>query len=165
MRRNRFTNSHSGKSILFGNRTNVLLKIFLRTRGARGDVTGHWSMLPRHWAMATARSGCHPMNPPATDDDCVCRSCASRPAFRVGFRRRIYVVIIAAPVVHNAMIRREAGRSHPAPHVLLASGDAGSTGESDPGARWAPGPDDNAAVHASHAGCARVGDQVARWAA
>jgi hypothetical protein len=59
---------------------------------------------------------------------------------------------------------REAGCTHPASHVLLAPGDAGSAGESDPGARRSSVPDDNAAVHASHTGCARVDDQVAEQA-
>ncbi len=44
----------------------------------------------------------------------------------------------------------EARSSHPAPHLLLASCDEGSAGESDSGARWASRPDHDAAVHAPH---------------
>ena len=58
--------------------------------------------------------------------------------------------------------QREAGRSHPATHVLFAPGDAGGAGEGDSGAGRTPGPDDDAAVHAPQPGGARCGDSAAR---
>src|SRR6185503_14665935 len=57
----------------------------------------------------------------------------------------------------------EARGSHPAPHLLLAPCDEGSTGESDSGTGGASGPDHNTAVHAPDASCARGGDQVVGW--
>ena len=56
----------------------------------------------------------------------------------------------------------EEGRAHPSTHLLFALVDARRAGESDPGARGACGPDDDAALHAPEPGGAGCGDSVAR---
>ena len=57
---------------------------------------------------------------------------------------------------------RQAGRAHPAAHVLFAPGDARRAGAGHPGTGGTSGPGDDAAVHAPESGGARRGDSVAR---
>jgi len=54
---------------------------------------------------------------------------------------------------------RQAGRSHPAAHVLFAPGNARRAGKSDSGARRTSGPADHAALHVPEPGRDRRGHQ------
>ena len=65
-----------------------------------------------------------------------------------------------------ANLLRTSGRAvrstHPPAHVLFASGDARSTGQSDSGTRRASGFEDDASVHARQPGGSRGRDPIAR---
>jgi hypothetical protein len=124
---------------------------------ARSDGRGHVSA-PKAWADSERP-------PHGTSGDRA--SCSASPARPARFLRcRGQAAHRKGRAGHRSSRRAasegQAGRSHPAPHVLFASRHARCASTSDSGFGWAQDLRTDAALHAPESGSGRIGDSFAR---